>query len=75
MALSSSEVVAPTALGAFFLMAGYLNLNDPDWLLWSTAYALGAAVCLWSAMQGAGAVAAAAGVGGKPKGDASQTRR
>ncbi|CAM9876465.1 unnamed protein product [Pylaiella littoralis] len=73
MALGSSEVVAPIALGAFFLLASYLNLNDPDWLLWSTAYALGAAVCLWSALQGASA--AAEGVSGKTKDDASRTRR
>eukprot|EP00752_Nemacystus_decipiens_P002079 g1990.t1 len=55
MGLISSEVVGPAALGAFFLLASYLNLNDPDWVLWSTAYALGAAVCGWSALQGVGA--------------------
>lgn len=74
MALRSSDVLAPTALGAFFFLAGYLNLNDPDWLLWSTAYALGAAVCLWSALQGAG-LTAAGGVGRKTKYDASWSRR
>lgn len=55
MALLSSDIVAPSALGTFLLLASYLNLNDPDWILWSTAYALGAAVCGWSALQGAGA--------------------
>lgn len=58
----SSEVVGPAALGAFFLLASYLNLNDPDWVLWSTAYALGAAVCGWSALQEAGAAGSAEGV-------------
>lgn len=51
MAPGSSNVVAPAALGAFFLLAGYLNLNDPDWALWSTAYALGGAICGWTVLQ------------------------
>ena len=58
-------IVGPTALGTFLLLASYLNLNDPDWILWSTAYAVGAAVCGWSALQGAGAA----------KNGASGTRR
>lgn len=69
MALISSEIVGPAALGAFFFLASYLNLNDPDWALWSTAYALGAAVCGWSALQGAGAAE------GKAQDAASSTRR
>lgn len=68
-----SDVVAPIALGAFFLLASYLNLNDPDWILWSTAYALGAVVCGWSALQAAGTVGRAAR--GAAKDDASHTRR
>lgn len=55
MPLLSSDIVAPSALGTFLLLASYLNLNDPDWMLWSTAYALGAVVCGWSALQGVGA--------------------
>lgn len=68
MGLMSSEVVGPAALGAFFLSASYLNLNDPDWVLWSTAYALGAVVCGWSALQGAAGAGAAQDA-------ASRTRR
>lgn len=52
MTLGQSEAAAPAALGVFFLFASYLNLNDPDWLLWSTAYALGAAICVWTALRG-----------------------
>ena len=70
MSGGSSEVVAPAALGAFFLLAAYLNLNDPDWVLWSTAYSLGALICFWTALRGA--TAASAGSAG---GDASRTRR
>lgn len=43
-----SEIAAPFALGVFFLFAAYLNLNDPDWILWSTAYTVGALVCGWT---------------------------
>lgn len=50
----SSEVVAPATLGSFFFLAAYLNLNDPDWALWSTAYVLGALICVWTALQGGG---------------------
>ncbi|CAM9549480.1 unnamed protein product [Scytosiphon promiscuus] len=73
--MGSSDVVAPAALGAFFLLASYLNLNDPDWILWSTAYALGAAVCGWTALQGAGASGPGAAAESKSKEDASRTRR
>ncbi|CAM9625123.1 unnamed protein product [Ectocarpus sp. 13 AM-2016] len=71
--MAGSDVVAPIALGAFFFLASYLNLNDPDWILWSTAYALGAVVCGWSALQAAGAVGR--GARGTAKDDASYTRR
>ncbi|CAM9293333.1 unnamed protein product [Hapterophycus canaliculatus] len=73
--MGSPDVVAPAALGSFFLLASYLNLNDPDWILWSTAYALGAAVCGWSALQGAGTSGTGTAAESPAKGDASWTRR
>lgn len=69
MPVGSSNVVAPTTLGAFLFVAAYLNLNDPDWLLWSTAYSLGGLICLWTALRGATAAAENTGE------DVSRTRR
>ena len=48
----SSEIAVPAAFGAFLVVASYLNLNDPDWLIFSTVYALGAVVCGWTVLQG-----------------------
>lgn len=64
-----SQVLGPATLGAFFFLAAYLNLNDPDWLLWSTAYALGALICFWTALRGTTASAEGTGV------DVARTRR
>lgn len=66
------QAVAISALGSFFAFAAYLNLNDPDWILWSTAYALGALVCGWTVMSGMGGHDAA--VAGSLK-ESSRTRR
>lgn len=46
------EITAPAAFGAFLVVAAHLNLNDPDWLLFSTAYALGAVICGWTVWEG-----------------------
>lgn len=50
MKACSSEAVAPAALGSFLFLASYLNINDPDWILWSSAYGLGGVICGWTVL-------------------------